>query len=56
MLVIGPEEKRAAKELHDALGGPRIKTLFMTPLEYAGVARRDRALYESLERDCIRLV
>ncbi|MEM3031062.1 MAG: nucleotidyltransferase domain-containing protein [Candidatus Micrarchaeia archaeon] len=56
ILAVGPQEKRTSSELNRALEGMKTKLLYLTPLEYSELARKDRALYDSIERDKVRLV
>lgn len=55
ILVIGPRAEKA-REAQRALASPRNKIIVFTPLEYSALSRKDKALYESIERDKIKLI
>jgi len=55
LLVIGGEEKRRSPRVA-GLASEKTRVVFMTPTEYADLARNDKAFYESIERDKIKLV
>lgn len=56
LLVLGGREKRRDRALLNALGGPKVKVNFFTPVEFAMLSRKDRAFYDSMERDKVRLL
>ncbi len=54
LLILGDAfQKRAAGELAKP---EKLKPLFLTFVEYAALARKDKAFYERLEKDRIRLM
>lgn len=56
ILVIGRIEKEKLFRALKGIPPERLKIVIMTPLEYSRLSRTDRAFYERIEKDKIRLV
>lgn len=54
LLAVGKRDAELEREI--ASGVKNAKITFLTPMEYAALPRKDKAFYESIERDKIRLV
>jgi predicted nucleotidyltransferase len=54
LLVVGKRDAELERKIVSNL--KKAKIVFLTPMEYARLPRDDKAFYESVERDKIKLV